>query len=90
MILWAKDRLVDAMEDCIYEFSSVKNYAARSFDDRIEFHTQIAEFHRLLTLSEEEQDWKATLAELSNAGYWNGNEDTFWENHKQPSDYKGW
>lgn len=100
LVIWAKDRLIDDMQEYITDFSAngggfmdvndkseCGNYAARPGSHRRAFVQKIMKMAQLLNLREDSYD---SLKTLRLAGYWNGDKDTFWENAPEPpTNYKG-
>ena len=86
MILWAKDRLFDDLEAVVEDFQKSTNFAHSDDQRRKDIQAKIAKLSALFNLPD---DSYAALADLREAGYWNGANDTYWESHAPPIGYKG-
>lgn len=76
MVSWAKDRACDDIQE------AMRGYASLPVMDKLKLRRIFA------ALSLPDNEWE-TLSLLRDLGYWNGNDDTFWEEHPKPFGYQG-
>jgi hypothetical protein len=92
-IRWAKDRMIDDYFDFLpTEYNAGPNYAAMDVIQRASLIGQVNKFARLLGLYEEQDEGVLydNLKELQEAGYWNGDQDTYWEMCDPPLTRPSW